>query len=113
MNNYETVFIITPVLSDEQVAETVGKFKEFIKENGGTVDQDENWGLRKLTYPIQKKSTGFYHLLEFTAPGEIVLPLEIAFKRDERVIRWLTTRMDKHHVAYAPKRRERLAKHSS
>ena len=112
MNRYETVFIVTLVLSDDQVAETVGKMKDFIKDNGGKLLHEENWGLRKLQYPIQKKSTGFYHLLEFEAPGEIVLPMEVTFKREERVIRWLTTRMDKHHMVYADKRRAKRAAES-
>jgi len=108
MNRYETVFILTPVLSDEQAAETVDKFKGLIKEHGGKVSHTENWGLRKLAYPIQKKSTGFYYLLEFDAEGTVVQPMEVAFQRDERVIRWLTTKMDKHHAEYAEKRKAKL-----
>jgi len=109
MNRYETVFILTPVLSEEQAAETVDKFKGYLKEQGASIVHDESWGLRKLAYPIQKKSTGFYHLLEFTADPTVVRPLETEFRRDERIIRFLTTRMDKHHVIYAEKRRTRKA----
>ncbi len=105
MNRYETVFIMTPVLSDEQVAEAVQKFKGLIKELGGKMIHEDSWGLKKLAYPIQKKSTGFYHLFEFEAPGTAIEPYEVEFKRDERVIRFLTTRMDKHHIAYAESRR--------
>lgn len=106
-NRYEAVFILTPVLSDDQVKETAKKFTGFIKENGGKVLHEENWGLRKLAYPIQKKSTGFYHLLEFEAPGDLVAKLEVEFKRDERMIRFLTVRLDKHAIAYAEKRKEK------
>ena len=67
LNQYETVFIITPVLSEAQMKEAVEKFKSVIAENGGEIVHEENWGLRKMAYPIQKKSTGFYNLLEFKA----------------------------------------------
>lgn len=113
MNRYETVFIMTPVLSEDQAAETVDKFKGFLKENGAKIVHEENWGLRKLAYPIQKKSTGFYQLLEFTADAGVINPFETEFRRDERIIRFLTTRMDKHHIAYAEKRRNRLAEKAS
>lgn len=105
MNRYETVFIITPVLSEDQVKETVGKFKSFLTNNGANVLHEENWGLKKLAYPIQKKSTGFYHLFEFEAAGDVIRPYEVEFKRDERIMRFLTTKLDKHAVAYAEKKR--------
>ncbi len=112
-NKYETVFILTPVLSDDQAKETVKKFKDFVKDNGGKITHDEDWGLKKLAYPIQKKSTGFYYLLEFEAPGETIRPFEVEFKRDERVLRFLTTRMDKHHAAYAERRKTKLKSNSN
>ena len=105
MNRYETVFILTPVLSDEQMKEAVGKFKSFLEENGAKIVNEEEWGLRKLAYPIQKKSTGFYCLLEFEAEPTIVKKLETAFRRDERVIRHLTFRLDKYAAEYAEKRK--------
>lgn len=106
MNRYETVFILTPVLSDEQTKEAVGKFKKIVKDAGGKLIAHENWGLKKLAYPIQKKSTGFYNLIEFETAGENIADLETEFKRDERVMRFLTTKMDKHHKAFAEKGRE-------
>jgi small subunit ribosomal protein S6 len=105
MNRYETVFIMTPVLSEEQAAETVAKFKSFLKGKGAQIKHEDNWGLRKLAYPIQKKTTGFYHLIEFEASGEVVGPFETEFRRDERVLRFLTTKMDKYHLLYAESRR--------
>lgn len=108
MNRYETVFILTPVLSDDQAAETVEKFKKFLKGKGASIKHEENWGLRKLAYPIQKKSTGFYYLMEFEATGDVIGSLETEFRRDERVIRFLTTVMDKFHMEYAESRRNRL-----
>ncbi len=102
---YETVFILTPVLSDVQMKEAVEKFSKVVVDNGGAVVNAEEWGMRKLAYPIQKKSTGYYCLLEFEAPGDVVKKLETAYRRDERVIRFLTFRLDKYAAQYAEKRR--------
>ena len=109
MNNYETVFIVTPVLSEAQVAEVADKFQGVITENGGSIVYVENWGLRKLAYPIQKKSTGFYFLVEFTGEGSIINTLETQFRRDERIIRFLTFKQDKYAKEYADRRRAKLA----
>ena len=105
MNCYETVFILTPVLSDDQMKEAVEKFKGVLVQNGAEIVNEEEWGLKKLAYPIQKKSTGFYCLLEFKGEPTIVKKLDIAFRRDERVIRFLTFRLDKYAQEYAEKRR--------
>jgi len=107
MSNYETVFILNPVLSDEQIKETVKKYEDFLVSKGAEMVSKENWGLRKLAYPIQHKKSGFYHLLEYKAPGEVIEPLELAFRRDERMMRYLTVRLDKHAIAWAEKRRNR------
>ncbi|MDR1887517.1 MAG: 30S ribosomal protein S6 [Prevotellaceae bacterium] len=104
-NQYETVFILTPVLSETQVKEAVKKYLDYIAGNGGEIVHQEEWGLRKLAYPIQKKSTGFYFLVEFKSEGDFVEKLETQYRRDERVIRFLTFRMDKHAIAYAEKKR--------
>ncbi|MBS3808050.1 MAG: 30S ribosomal protein S6 [Bacteroidales bacterium] len=103
--HYETVFITTPVLSEDQMKETVEKFRNILQKNQAEVVQEENWGLRKLAYPIDKKSTGFYNMIEFKSDGSAIDNLEIEYKRDERVIRFLTVKMDKHAVEYAKKRR--------
>ena len=105
MNKYETVFILTPVLSDDQMKETVEKFKTVLTDNGGKIENEENWGLRKLAYPIENKNTGFYTLIEFEGEPTIVNKLETAFRRDEKVIRFLTFRLDKYAAEYAIKRR--------
>ena len=107
MNHYETVFIATPVLSDVQTKELFGKFQGVITENGGQIVSSEDWGLRKLAYPIQKKTTGFYYLIEFEGEGDLVEKLETQYRRDERVISFLTFRMDKYAVEYAEKRRNK------
>ena len=107
LNQYETVFITTPVLSESQMKETVDKFKKIMTDNGSEIVHEENWGLRKLAYPIQKKSTGFYYLIEFKTEGELIKKLETEFKRDERVIRFLTVGLDKYAAAWALKKRTR------
>jgi small subunit ribosomal protein S6 len=105
VNQYETVFIITPVLSDVQMKEAVDKFRKVLVDNGAELVHEEHWGLRKLAYPIQNKSTGFYQLIEFKAEGSLISKLETEYRRDERIIRFLTFKMDKHSVAYSEKKR--------
>lgn len=105
LNHYETTFIATPVLSEPQMKEVVDKFKDILTGQGAEIVHEEDWGLRKLAYPIQNKSTGFYYLLEFKAPGAAIERLEIEFRRDERVIRFLTFRMEKYAVQYSEKKR--------
>tara|TARA_Y100000589_G_scaffold330723_1_gene381275 strand:+ start:6687 stop:7031 length:345 start_codon:yes stop_codon:yes gene_type:complete len=104
-NRYETVFILTPVLSDAQVKEAVQKFVDFLEKNDAKIVHQENWGLKKLAYPIQKKSTGFYQLIEFEANPALVDKLETEFRRDERIMRFLTVKMDKHAIAFAESKR--------
>ena len=106
MNQYETVFIMTPVLSDQQMKETVEKFKGVL--TAAEIINEEEWGLKTMAYPIQKKSTGFYELIEFKAEPETVAKLEIAFRRDERVIRFLTVKLEKYAAEYAAKRRNKF-----
>lgn len=106
--HYETVFILTPVLSDQQAKETVQKFKKTIMDHGGVIVNEENWGLKKLSYPIQKKTNGFYHLIQFEGGSqEIISNLEISYKREEKIIRFLTIALDKHAVIYAEKRKNK------
>jgi small subunit ribosomal protein S6 len=107
VNQYETVFIMTPVLSDEQMKETVKKFKDYLLEKGAEFVHEENWGMRKLAYPVQKKSTGFYHMFEFKVEGPVIRDYEVYFKRDERVLRFLTVKLDKHAIAYNEKKRNK------
>ena len=110
MNQYETVFILTPVLSDEQMKETAAKFKKVLTVKGAEIISEEAWGLKKMAYAIQKKSTGFYCLVEFKAEPEVIKTLETAFRRDEKVIRFQTVKLDKYAVEYAEKRRAKLGK---
>ena len=109
MNRYETVFILTPVLSDEQMKEAVAKFKKLLTDNGAEIVNEETWGLKKMAYAIQKKSTGFYCLLEVKAEPTIVKTLETGYRRDEKVIRHMTVKLDKYAAQYAEKRRNKFA----
>ena len=110
MNKYETVFIMTPVLSDQQMKETVEKFKGILTAQGAEIVNEESWGLKKMAYPIQKKSTGFYELIEFNATPETVAKLETGYRRDERIIRYITVKLDKYAAEYAEKRRNKFKK---
>lgn len=105
LKNYESVIILTPVLSDEQMKEAVTKFRELITEHKGELVHEENWGLTKLAYPIQKKVTGFYHIFEFKADPQFIDTLELQLRRDERVMRYLTTTLDKDALVYNERRR--------
>ena len=105
MNQYETVIVLTPLLSEEAAKEALAKFKAVPTDNGAEIIQEDNWGLRKLAYPIEKKSNGFFNLTEYKASGDLIAKSELQLKRDERVLRFLTIRLDKHAVAYNEKKR--------
>ena len=105
IKQYETVFIATPVLSEARMKEAVKKYTDYIVSKGGEIVYEEDWGLRQLAYPIQKKTTGFYYLIEFKADTQVIARLETQYRRDERIMRFLTFAMDKHAIAYAEKRR--------
>ena len=110
MNQYETVFILTPVLSDVQMKEAVDKFRDILTAAGSEIINEENWGLRKLAYPIEKKTTGFYQLIEYKAEPDVIAKFELQMRRDERVIRFITVKLDKYAASYAEKRRAKLGK---
>ena len=108
VNRYETVFIVTPVLSEDQMKEAVAKYVKLIQDNGGEIVYEEDWGLKQLAYPIDHKTSGFYYLIEFKAAPEFVATLETQYHRDERIIRFLTVALDKNAVAYAERRRANI-----
>jgi len=106
MNNYETVFILNPVLSEDQAKDAVEKFVKVLTKAQAEIINTENWGLKKMAYPINKKSTGFYNLIEFKAEPTVITALETEYRRDESVMRFLTTTLDKHAVVYNERRRK-------
>ena len=109
LNHYETTFILNPVLSEDQTKEVVGKIKDLLTNGGAEILNEEQWGLRKLAYPIKGKTMGFYIVLQFDAEPTMVNTLETAYRRDERVIRFLTFRLDKYAFEYAEKRRNKFS----
>ena len=110
MNHYEAVFILNPVLSEDQVKETVKKFEDFLISEGSEIISVEHWGLKKLAYPIQNKKSGFYNLIDFKAANTTVQSFETELKRDERIMRYLNVKLDKYADAWSVKRRERNTK---
>ena len=109
------MFIVSPAVAgsptgndgfkSDAAKEAIAKYSKILKDNGAEIVQEDNWGLKKLAYPIQKKTTGYYHLTEFKAPGELINKLEVELRRDERVLRFLTIALDKHAIAYNDKKR--------
>uniref|UniRef100_UPI00404910CD 30S ribosomal protein S6 n=1 Tax=Flavobacterium sp. TaxID=239 RepID=UPI00404910CD len=113
MNHYEAVFILNPVLSEVQVKETVSKFEDFLTSRGAEMVSKEDWGLKKLAYPIQHKKSGFYHLFEFKAPADILIAFETELRREERIMRFINVSLDKHAISWAERRREKLKSKSN
>ncbi|HLY69559.1 MAG TPA: 30S ribosomal protein S6 [Puia sp.] len=105
MNNYELMVIFTPVLSDEDYKASQKKFSAFVKENGGKVVHENPWGLKSLAYSIQKKTTGLYWVLEYSAPSDFNEKFKIQLLRDENVLRFMATKLDKYAVEYNAKRK--------
>jgi small subunit ribosomal protein S6 len=105
MNNYELMVIFTPVLSDEEFKAEQKKYATLVKNGGGSVVAENAWGLKSLAYPIRKKTTGLYWVLEYTAPSEFNEKLKTQLLRDENVLRHLGTRLDKYAVEYNQKKR--------
>jgi len=110
MNHYETVFILNPVLSDSQIEEAVKKYESLLESQKSKIVHKEDWGLKKLAFTIQNKNSGFYHLIQFEGDGDVINALELEFRRDERVMRFLTVKLDLHAQNWAEKRRKNQLK---
>jgi small subunit ribosomal protein S6 len=106
MQNYELMVIFTPVLSEEEYKSAQKKFTSFLTENGGKAVHENAWGLKSLAYPIQKKTTGLYWVLEYEAPTDFNEKLKIQLLRDESVLRHMFTALDKYAVEYNTKKRK-------
>jgi small subunit ribosomal protein S6 len=105
MNNYELMVIFTPVLSDEEFRAEQKKYTKFITDNGGKVVSENPWGLKSLAYSIQKKTTGLYWVMEYSAPSDFNEKLKIQILRDETILRHLATKLDKYAVEYNARKR--------
>lgn len=108
LSQYETVFILTPVLSEDETKKAISAYVDLLKSQGAEIIHQEHWGLKNLRFPIKKKTTGIYHLVEFKGTGKAVETLEIAFRRDENVLRYLTVKLDKFAVKYNDDKRAGL-----
>ena len=109
MNHYETVLIVTPVLAEGEAAKMVNEYEAYLKGQDAEIVHREDWGLRQLAYPIQKKTTGIYFLLEYKVDPSVIQKFEIGLQRDESVMRFLTVKLDKYGVEWAEERRKRKA----
>ena len=105
MNNYELMVIFTPVLSEEDFKTAQKKYASLVKDNGGEVLHENAWGLKSLAYPIHKKTTGIYWVLEYSAPSNFNEKLKIQILRDEQIMRHMMTSLDKYAVEYNAKKR--------
>ena len=112
MKNYEVTFIVDPVLSGEEIKATAQTYVEHLKSEGCKIVHVDEMGLRQLAYPINRRTSGVYYCVEFEAPsGEFITKMELALRRDERIMRFLTVRLDKYGVKYnADKRAGKIGK---
>ena len=112
MSHYESVFILNPALSEDQVKDAIKKYEKLLKDNGCKIIDIENWGLKKLAYSIQKKLSGFYALIDFEYDSQenVIELYETELKRDERIMRYLNVSLDKDANDWAIKRRKKLKK---
>ncbi|WP_185865254.1 30S ribosomal protein S6 [Blattabacterium cuenoti] len=108
LRHYENIMIITPILSDDQARETVKEYKDYLIQKKGKIIHQEHWGLKKLAYPIHKKQSGCYHLFEFLLNSDLINSLELKLKQDERILRFLTVKLNKYGIQYAEIRRKKL-----
>lgn len=101
MRNYEVTFIVDPVLSGEEIKATAQTYVDHLKNEGCSIVHVDEMGLRQLAYPINKRTSGVYFCIEFeAASGELIDKMELALRRDERIMRFLTVALDKYGVKY-------------
>ncbi len=109
MKHYEVTFIVDPVLSGDEIKATETVYIEMLKNEGCTIVHIEEAGLKQMAYSINKKSSGIYYTVEFTSEnGTIISKLELALRRDERIMRFLTIALDKYGIKYNADKRAGL-----
>lgn len=99
-NYYELTYIVNAVLDEEQIKASVAKFTDFLTTNGAEIDEVAEWGIQSLEYEIDKKGTGYYVNVYFTAPGELIAKLERAMQIDDNIMRYLNIRYDNKMLQY-------------
>lgn len=92
---YESAVLINAALDDQQIETILTRIKDFIKVNGGQIQEVENWGRKRLAYPVEKSKIGYYAIFRFDAPGNIVAKLERTYSLDEQILRFLTLKLSK------------------
>lgn len=106
MRQYEVTIIVDPVLSSDEIKATAENYVEHLKGQNAEILHVDEIGLRQLAYSINKRSTGIYYCIEFKSDqGDIIPTIELALKRDARVMRYLTVKLDKFAVKYNEDRR--------
>ena len=110
MNHYQTTFVLNPVLTEEAITETIKGFKDLLTKQNAHINHQSQTLLQDLAYPINKMHAGLYTHIQFQAPGEVIPKLETLYKRNEQVLRFLTTKLDKHALAYKQKQRNNQPK---
>ncbi len=113
MNHYETILIVTPGLAEGEAAKMVSEYVDYLKTNDAQIVHREDWGLKQLAYPIQKKTTGLYFLLEYKVDPSVIQKFEVGLQRDESVMRFQTVKLEKYGIEWAEERRNRMANKST
>jgi len=109
MRHYELTFIVDPVLSHEEIQVVRQTYEDQVKKLGCKIVHVDDMGLKQLAYPINKRNSGIYYSIEFEAEnGEAIAPLELAMRRDERIMRFLSIALDKFGVKYNEDKRNGL-----
>ncbi len=109
MRQYEVTFVVDPLLSESEIQATCDNYVDHLKNNKCEVVHIDKMGLKQLAYPIKKRTSGVYFCIEFkTETGEVISPIELALKRDERVMRFLTVFLDKYGIKYNEDKRNGL-----
>ncbi|MBA3647824.1 MAG: 30S ribosomal protein S6 [Chitinophagales bacterium] len=108
LNNYETVIIFSPLLSEEDIKKGIAKYTKLVADSGAVIVEERTWGLRQMSYSIKGKSNGIYYILEYAATAPLVQKIEIEYKRDENILRFLTVKLDKFGIDYNDRRRRGL-----
>ncbi len=107
---YELIYVVNTVLNDEQVEDIVARVTAFIRESGGDIVEEEQWGNRRFAYPIEKKRNGYYALVYFRADPGLIAKLDRALRINDDILRHLVLRYDAKMLRHYEKRKQEAAK---
>ena len=109
MKNYEVTFIVDPVLSGDEIKQAAQTYQDMLEKEQCKIVHVERMGLRQLAYPINRRSSGVYFCIEFEAQsGHFIPKMDLSFRRDERIMRFLTVKLDRYGVKYNDDKRKGL-----